>query len=138
MLRRLFAAACCVAVVGCGAVPPEPTQPALGPSAVATAAPEGGVLLSSLGYSFAPVGFSVPEGAVITERVDQNNTVVAVLTAPSGVEVASYLRETLPDQGWEITADDNDSLLFERGQEYGAFTVTGEYAALSLRWDARS
>ncbi len=100
--------------------------------------PGDGVLLSSLGYSNAPDDFSVPVGSTITERVDQENTVVAVLTAPSGLDIAAYLRETLPGRGWEITADGNNSLLFERGEEYGAFTVTGAYAALSIRWDARS
>ena len=100
--------------------------------------PSDGVLLSSLGYEYAPAGFSVPSDSIIAERVDQENTVVAVFTAPSGENVAGYLREALPGQGWEITADGNDSLLFERGEEYGAFTVTGENAALSLRWDARS
>ncbi len=94
--------------------------------------------MSSLGYSNAPDGFSVPSGSVISERVDQENTVVAVFTSPGGRDVATYLREALPGQGWEITADGNDSLLFERGEEYGAFTVAGEYAALSVRWDARS
>ena len=138
MTRRLLAAACCLALIGCSDSAPEPTQSAATTSVAAVPAPEGGVLLSSLGYTFAPVGFSVPEGSVITERVDQANTVVAVFTAPSGLDVASYLRENVPDQGWNITADGNNSLLFERGDEFGAFTVTGAYAALSLRWDERS
>lgn len=123
--------------MGCSAAPPEPSPPAPSTSAVATI-PDDGVLLSSLGYSFAPEGFSVPGTAIITDRVDQENTVVAVLSAPSGLEVAAYLRETLPGQGWEITADGKNSLLFERGDEYGAFTVTGAYASLAIRWDARS
>ncbi|MDO5736367.1 MAG: hypothetical protein Q4P15_07820 [Propionibacteriaceae bacterium] len=106
-------------------------------SAVATI-PDDGVLLRSLGFRFAPDGFSVPATARITERVDQENTVVAVFTAPGGLEIAGYLRNTLPDQGWVITADDNSSLLFERGEERGAFTVTGAIAALSLRWDPQS
>ncbi len=138
VIRRLLATACCVAVIGCSGAAPEATTPAAVPSAAAAAAPEGGVLLSDLGYNFAPAGFSVPDESMITERVDQENTVVAVFTSPSGPDVAAYLRMTLPDQGWEITADGNGSLLFERGEEYGAFTVTGDYAALSLRWDARS
>ncbi len=137
MIRRLLAAACCLAVIGCGAAPPEPGQPLPTTSAVATV-PSDGVLMSSLGYSYAPQGFSVPSGSIIAERVDQENTVVAVFTAPSGLDVAAYLRETLPGQGWAITADGNNSLLFERGKEYGAFTVTGAYASLAIRWDARS
>jgi len=137
VIRRLLAVACCVAVVGCSAAPPEPPASAPTPSVVATL-PSDGVLLSSLGYSYAPQGFSVPSGSIIAERVDQENTVVAVFTAPSGLDVAAYLRDTLPGQGWEITEDGNNSLLFERGEEFGAFTVTGAYASLAIRWDTRS
>ncbi len=141
MIRRLLATACClVAVVplaGCSAAAPEPVEPVASANATATVRGDG-VLLSSLGYSNAPADFSVPAGAVITDRVDQQNTVVAVFTSPSGLDIAAYLRDTVPGQGWTITADDNNSLLFERGEEHGAFTVTGAYAALSLRWDARS
>lgn len=100
--------------------------------------PDDGVLLSSLGYRFAPEGFSVPAASVISEYVDQENTVVAVFTAPSGPDIADYLRERLPSQGWAITADGDDSLLFDRGEEHGAFTVSDSVAALSIRWDERS
>ncbi len=137
MIRRLLAAICCLAVVGCSAAPAEPTTSRPSTSAIA-AVPSDGVLLSRLGYRYAPRGFSVPSGSTIAERVDQENTVVAVLTSPSGLDIATYLRESLPEQGWEITADGNGSLLFERGEEYGAFTVTDGYASLALRWDARS
>ena len=137
----MLAALCCLVAVGsaaaCSAAGPEPIQP-LPSSTVAAPVPADGVLLSSLGYSFAPGGFSVPTGSVITDRVDQQNTVVAVFTAPSGLDIAAYLRENVPLQGWTITADGNNSLLFERGEEHGAFTVTGAYAALALRWDERS
>lgn len=132
---------CCLVVLGsatgCSAAEPEPVEPPPAPTAIASV-PADGVLLSSLGYSFAPGDFSVPSGSVVTERVDQENTVVAVFTAPSGLDVAAYLRRNVPLQGWTITADANNSLLFERGEEHGAFTVTGAHAALALRWDARS
>lgn len=138
----MFAALCCLATVGlavgCSAAAPEPPQPVTVSPSAAVSVPADGVLLASLGYTNAPTDFSVPSGSVITDRVDQDNTVVAVFTAPSGLDIAAYLRENLPQQGWRITADDNNSLLFERGREHGAFTVTGPYAALSLRWDARS
>lgn len=139
MIARLLAAVCCLAVVGCAAAAPEPTEPAPSASApVAVGVPDDGVLLSSLGYRFAPAGFSVPATSVISEHVDQENTVVAVFTAPEGADIAAYLRENLPGQGWTITADGDDSLLFERGDQYGAFTVNGSLAALSIRWDERS
>lgn len=106
--------------------------------AVSTHVPDGGVLLAALGYRYAPADLYVPSGAVITEKVDQPNTVVAVFTAPTGLELAAWFRETLPEQGWEITADGNNSLLFSRGELNGAFTVTGSFAGLSIRSDERS
>lgn len=137
VIRRVLALSCCLAVLGCGAAAPEAAEPS--PSQpVAVSVPADGVSLSSLGYSFAPEGFSVPASARIGERVDQENTVVAVFTAPGGADIAAYLRENLPGQGWSITADGQNSLLFERGEEHGAFTVTGDLAALSIRWDERS
>lgn len=137
MIRRLFAAACCLAVVGCSAVAPEPFEPVPSPNAEVTVRGDG-VLMESLGYSFAPQGFSLPASSVIIEGVNQENTVVAVFSEPEGDVVAAYLRETLPGDGWRITADANDSLLFERGDEQGAFTVNEESTALAIRWDARS
>ena len=94
--------------------------------------------MESLGYSFAPEGFSLPATSVITQGVDQANTVVAVFAEPDGDVIAAYLRETLTGDGWKITADANDSLLFERGDEQGAFTVNEDSTALAIRWDARS
>ena len=135
MIRRLLAAACCLIVAGCSAAAPEPTDPV---SSSSVAVPTGGVLMANLGYSFAPRGFSLPASSVITQRVDQEDTVVAVFSKPDGAAIATYLRETLPGGGWVITADANDSLLFERGREQGAFTVNGETTALAIRWDARS
>ena len=138
VIRRMLATACCLAVVGCaaGPVPVESTPGTT--TSIAVSVPADGVLLRSLGYRNAPEGFSVPADSRITERVDQENTVVAVFTAPGGLEIAHYLRETLPGQGWSITADDKSSLLFERGQQRGAFTVNGAFAGLSLRWDPQS
>lgn len=100
--------------------------------------PDDGVTLESLGFEYAPDGFSVPSSATLSDFVDQPNTVVAVFTAPSGLEIAEYLRANLPDQGFVITEDGNNSLLFERDDVAGAFTSNGAYAGLSLRYDDRS
>lgn len=141
MIRRLLAALCCLAALGwaagCSDAGAGPTGPAPAIT-VAASIPADGVALRALGYRFAPDDFSVPSSSIITQRVDQQNTVVAVFTAPGGLDIAQYLRDTLPAQGWTITADDNNSLLFERGEVRGAFTVTGAFAGLSLRWDAQS
>lgn len=137
----MLAVLCCLAAVGgmagCSAASPEPTAPTPTTSAAASI-PADGVLMSALGFAHAPADFSVPSTSTITERVDQENTVVAVFTAPSGLDIASYLRRTVTEQGWDITADGNNSLLFERGDARGAFTVTGAFAALSIRYDEQS
>lgn len=137
MTRRIPALLACLLLVGCGAAEPVP-EPTTSAVTTSDAVPEGGVLLSTLGYRHAPADLAVPATSVISERVDQPNTVVAVLTAPSGLELAAWFRDTLPGQGWEITADANNSLLFERGDLHGAFTVTGQFAGLSIRSDDRS
>lgn len=124
-------------LVGCAAAEPFPPQTT--PSAVATApVPEDGALLSDYGFKFAPEGVSVPRTSVMSERIDQVNNVTIVFTAPGGVELAAYLRETLPEQGFEITADGGNSLLFERGQWQGAFTTEAGYSGLSFRTDRES
>lgn len=137
MIRRALAALACCAVLGCSAAPTLPVPPTVAPTA-ATTVPADGVLLASLGFQHAPAGFSVPAAATVVERVDQTNTVVAILTAPSGLEIAAYLRRTLPEAGWAITADGNNSLLFERGSLRGAFTVNGPQSALAIRGDRQS
>lgn len=123
--------------MGCSAVAPEPFEPVPSPTAAVTVRGDG-VLMESLGYSFAPKGFSLPASSVIKQGINQENTVVAIFSEPDGDVVAAYLRETLPGEGWKITADANGSLLFERGEERGAFTVSDESTALAIRWDARS
>lgn len=105
---------------------------------VSTHVPDDAVAFATLGFQFAPEDLHAPSGSVITERVDQVNNIVAVFTAPSGLDLAAFYRSTLPEQGWTITADGNNSLLFERGELHGAFTVTGALAALTIRSDERS
>lgn len=132
-MRRVIAAlACLLAVAGCSEQPVEETPP---PVQATAPVPDDGVLLSDLGFQFAPQGVSIPRGSVVSERVDQVNNVTLVMTAPSGTELAGYLRRELPRQGFEITADGNNSLLFSRGQWDGAFTTEAGYSALSLRTD---
>ena len=100
--------------------------------------PDGAVAIQSFGFKHAPEGFPVPAASVVTDRVDQTNAIAVVFTAPSGLELASFFRSALPADGWDITADGQNSLLFERGEFRGAFTVTGQLAALSIRSDGQS
>lgn len=91
--------------------------------------------LSDLGFTNAPAGLSVPRGAEISDRVDSANNVTVVMTAPSGLEVADYLRSALPQLGFTITGDAQNSLTFEGGGYQGAFTTSRGYSALTLRTD---
>ncbi len=137
MIRRTLAAACCLLVVGCGAAPAA-SAPVTTPATISTFVPADAVTLVSLGFTYAPADFYVPASAVLVESVNQSNNVVAVFSAPAGADLAAFLRSNLPAQGWTITADGNDSLLFDRGQLGGAFTVTGGLAALTIRSDPSS
>ncbi|VEP39390.1 hypothetical protein TLA_TLA_00798 [Tessaracoccus lapidicaptus] len=123
-----------LAVTGCAAAPASTPGPNPAPAAAATA-PAGGVLLTDLGFTHAPAGFSLPRTVVIDEAINAGNNVTVVLTQPSGAEVADYLRRHLDAMGFTITADGGGSLLFESATHDGAFTVTDGLAALSLRTD---
>lgn len=138
MTRRILATLACLLLAACGA-PDEPApDPVPPPSSTTPAVPDGAVALASYGFQHAPEGFMVPGTSIISEKVDQTNTVVAVFTAPSGGDLNSFLRQSLPADGWTITADGRNSLLFERGELRGAFTVSGQLAALSIRNDPGS
>lgn len=103
------------------------TQPASTPEP-----PEGGKLLN---YEFAPAGLSVPADALIVEEIDQINNITVVFSAPTGAELAAYYREALPELGFTIETDANNSLVFSDDQWDGAFTASGAYSALTLRTD---
>lgn len=135
MLRIALTLVGLVAVAGCSATPTPPTPTPPVTVSATTEAPAGGVLLSDLGFTNAPAGFSIPQEAEIKERVDSGNNITVVLHYPIGVEVADYLRRHLPAMGFTITADAGGSLLFESAVHDGAFTMTGELSALSLRTD---
>ncbi|AQP45021.1 hypothetical protein [Tessaracoccus flavus] len=137
MLTRILAAiAAALVLAGCSAepLPSPPTSPDASES-VPLAVPADGVRLRDLGFLHAPSGFTVPEGLTIIERVDAANNVTAVVRTSDGGRIADYLRQHLPAMGFTITADRDLSLRFTDGTHDGAFTVTGDLAALSLRTD---
>lgn len=135
--RIALALACALALTGCTAS--QATTPAPSATAVAVAsAPPDGVLLSDLGFTNAPPGFSLPAGAAVEQRIDSPNNVTVMLTSPGAPEIIAYLRRELPAMGFTVTADANGSLLFESAGHDGAFTATGDLAALSLRTDRAS
>lgn len=134
--------AVCLLLAGCSSAsqasaPASPSSGATtGVAAVPAVAPEGGVLLSELGFVHAPAGFSVPSAVVLVDLVDQVNNITIVARQPDGAAFAQYLRDNLAGMGYEIVADNDDSLLFEAQGWVGGFTVTGDLSALSLRTDA--
>ena len=143
MRKAATAFVVCALLAGCSSAP-EPGVSVSPPGGVTSApavpaiAPEGGVLLSDLGFVHAPPGFSVPSSVVLLDRVDQVNNITIVARQPDGAAFAQYLRDNLTDMGYEIVADNDDSLLFEDQEWVGGFTVTGDLSALSLRTDAES
>lgn len=75
----------------------------------------------------------VPEGASVAQRIDQPNVVTLVFSAPRGAELAAFYRQTLPAGGWVVTADANDSLVFQAPGWEGAFTASTQVSGLTLR-----
>ena len=89
-----------------------------------------------LGFVNGPLdAFSVPVGAVLTDRVDQPNAVTLVLGAPSGDQLIAYYRRALPEAGFRITADrpQADTLVFTGQGWSGVLTGTGSVTAIALR-----
>lgn len=121
-----------LALSGCTTPPPQPATPEVTWTA---SAPADGVTLTQLGFRNGPAEFWLPSGVVIRDRVDLEANITVTITSPGGAELAAWLRRNLPAAGFEITADGQDSLLFQRGQWQGAFTLTAALSALSLRTD---
>ena len=121
-----------LALAGCTTPPPQPATPEVTWTADA---PTDGVTLTQPGVRNGPAEFWLPSGLVIRDRIDLESNITVTITSPGGAELAAWLRRNLPAAGFEITADGQDSLLFRRGQWQGAFTVTAELSALSLRTD---
>ena len=132
MRRTVVGLLTLLALTGCTTPPPQTPTPEVTWSATA---PTDGVTLTQLGFHNGPAEFWLPSGMVLRERIDLESNVTLIITSPTKVELVSWLRRNLPAAGFEITADGQDSLLFRRGQWQGAFTVTGELSALSLRTD---
>ncbi|HQD21483.1 MAG TPA: hypothetical protein PKY27_04425 [Arachnia sp.] len=134
MRRILLALAVVLVLTGCAGAPvvAPPSPPA---RTAPAAAPEGGVFLTDLGFTNAPAGFSVPSSAILDQGTNAVNNITAIFTGPTGADTAAYLRAALPEVGFEITADGDDSLLFTDGAWRGAFTATGPLSALTLRTD---
>lgn len=105
-------------------------------SVTAGPVPSDGVSLRSLGYVNGPAQeFSLPRAAVLQAAVDQANNVTAVLAQPPPVDVAGYLRRTLPATGFTVTADDPAALtLTFTGHGWaGSFTAGEATSAVLLR-----
>lgn len=94
--------------------------------------PSGGV---DAGLEFAPPGFSRPFGSTVVETIDQVNNVTLVFSAPIGAELADYYRRALPEMGFEITADANDTLKFKNDAWQGAVTTGDGVGAITMRTD---
>jgi hypothetical protein len=125
-------------VAGCGAAPrPVPAPaPSAGASAPASL-PSDGLPLRAFGYHFGPVdAVSLPRSTMLVASVDQADNVTAVLSAPSAVELAAYLRRALPAAGFTVTAGADGSgptLTFAGRGWTGSVTGADGTSAVLLR-----
>lgn len=135
--RRLAPLALVLVVAGCGAAPapvPAPSPPA---ASAAPAVPADGLRLRAFGYTSGPLdAFSLPRSTVLVTAVDQPDNVTAVLSRPSAVELAAYLRRALPAAGFTVTAGaegDGPTLTFTGRGWTGSVTGADGAAAVLLR-----
>lgn len=128
-----------VGLAGCSAVPNyDPPAP---DASVTASVPPGGVSLRELGGEEGPVdAVTIPRGHQLRVSTFQVNVVNLVFTAPDAPELAQWFRDTLPDAGWQITTDTNDTLIFTGHGWDGVFTPMGDGASggtFSLRQQGR-
>lgn len=119
-------------LAGCGAAQANVSAP---PAPASKApVPPGARTLAELGYANGPANLlSLPAAVRIVTRVDQPN-VLTVLGDPLDAEsVATHLRANLEGEGWTVTADGGDGILFSRPGWQGAFTVAPKLWGLTLR-----
>lgn len=121
---------CTLVLVGCGAAAPEPT-----PTPTGSLEPASGVIsLAEKGYGQGPAALiPVPDDVAITQYVDQPNVITASFAQPDGAAIAEVLRTNLPGAGWKITADTPEAILFTRPGWDGAFTISENVSAVTVR-----
>lgn len=129
--RMLVTAAAILVVGGCAAAAPPPAPD---PTPTPVAVPAGGVSMAQLGFRNVPAAsITLPAGVQILRQVDQENVLTATFAAPSPAELAGWLRTSLPQAGFRITADRGDSLVFTGPGWSGAFTADNGVSALTIR-----
>ncbi len=127
---------CAVAVLGGCSVPvagssPTSTQTASVP--VTPTIPSDGVSLRALGFVNGPsTAFSIPQGSVLTTRIDHDDVVTLVFAAPAGSELEAYFTDALPKAGFTIKSSANDAITFTGYGWDGSF-VAAEESGVTLR-----
>lgn len=95
--------------------------------------PSDGITLLALGFMHGPSAeFSIPQGSVLTRRVDQENVVTLVFAEPSGAVLQSYFVKALPSAAFSIEASADTALTF-RGHGWSGSFIAGTESAVTLR-----
>jgi len=114
-----------------GSAPPEET------TIIAPTLPPDGVYLTELGFSHAPDKFSVPAAARIQSGFNNPDVINVIYTGADGPAVHGYLVQHLAEMGFVVTAQSDDSILWNSSDWDGAFTMTAQQAGLTLRSKVR-
>jgi len=107
--------------------------PSATPTTTAPSLPPGGVFLTDLGFTEAPPSFSVPAAAKMVTGYNIPDLINVIYDGADGPIVHDYLAKYLPDMGFTITGQSDDSLLWNGPGWTGAFTMTSLQAGLTLR-----
>ena len=117
---------------GCSAAAPAPVSSSPAPTVTASL-PPGGVYLTTLGVSYAPAGFSIPAQVKPLNGYAMPGVVDVAFSGSDGPVVYNYLVANLAAMGYTITAQSDDSLLWNDDAWEGGFTMTTDRAAITLR-----
>lgn len=121
------------ALAGCASVPDQDENSPQPASTASAKIPAGGISLADTGIQHGPEGFSVPEGLVVEEVIDQSNLVTLVMNEEQGAILYAYLIEHLATMGFVIEGQSADSIYFTTEGWEGAYTQANGVAGLTLR-----
>ncbi|MDR0990853.1 MAG: hypothetical protein LBL92_05800 [Propionibacteriaceae bacterium] len=120
-----------VGLAGCGAAEPPDTisfSPGQATSGLV------GDCLPDLGFSVGPsAALCLPVGIELTDQYESDATVILIGRPDDATAVRDFLATALPAEGWEVTAESDEALIFTADRWTGSFVISPDSWALTVR-----
>lgn len=102
--------------------------------------PAGGKYLTDYGFKNGPAGFSLPDGLMLQNTVDNKKTVSLMVKGMEQqdqntlVKTTKYLHDNLASMGFETQNESESAIVFHSNAFKGAWVCSGnDYCSLSIR-----